>query len=252
MPHKESKQNELLNAITNWIIMDSQSFNAVNGLEFQNMIKKFDSAFRLLYYRTIKKTLGISYQTTFQVIKELIGYESLNNNDYNLTLDNSTFSQPLLNQVSSDFTLDQILSEPTDELSLKTNREVKKVYEILKKWFLKLWEWDLLDQLIELFKPIEEVMEWLSGQKYCILSLIFPTIQVLKYDYIIIEENSKDETEEEPEIKDIDDNTDDNTDNEVDEPKKPNIDKIIKLVKNTIYDALFKYFDFLPDSVLLA
>ncbi|CAG8537510.1 4684_t:CDS:2, partial [Racocetra fulgida] len=155
-------------------------------------------------------------------------YESLNNNDYNLTLDNSTSSQPSPNQVSSDFTSDQTLSEPTDE------------------------EWDLLDQLIELFKPIEEATEWLSDQKYCTLSLIFPTIQVLKYDYIIIEENSEDETEEEPEIEDIDDDTNDDTDNEVDKPKKPNIVKIIKLVKNTIYDALFKYFDSLPDSVLLA
>ncbi|CAG8684949.1 13445_t:CDS:2, partial [Racocetra persica] len=60
---------------------------------------------------------------------------------------------------------------------------------------------------------------------------------------------TEDETEEEPEIKDIDDNTNDITDNEVDKSKKPNI---YKLVKNTIYDALFKYFDFLPDSVLLA
>jgi len=36
------------------------------------MIKKLDPAFRLPCYKTIKKNLGIGYQSTFQAIKELI------------------------------------------------------------------------------------------------------------------------------------------------------------------------------------
>ena len=71
------------------------------------------------------------------------------------------------------------------KLSLETSKEAKKDYEILKKRFLKYWEWDLLDHLIDLFKPIEEATEWLGGQKYCTLSLIYPTIQALKYDYVV-------------------------------------------------------------------
>ncbi|CAG8673273.1 42623_t:CDS:2, partial [Gigaspora margarita] len=74
------------------------------------------------------------------------------------------------------------------KLFLETSKEAKKDYEILKKWFLKYWEWDLLDCLLELFKPIEKATEWLGGQKYCMLSLIYPTIQVLKYNYIVVEE----------------------------------------------------------------
>jgi hypothetical protein len=41
---------------------------------------------------------------------------------------------------------------------------------------LNTFEWNLLDELIELFKPIEDVMEFLSGQKYCTLSLIYSII----------------------------------------------------------------------------
>ncbi|CAG8686845.1 9811_t:CDS:2, partial [Dentiscutata heterogama] len=114
------------------------------------------------------------------------------------------------------------------KLSLETSKEAKKDYEILKKRFLKYWEWDLLDHLIDLFKPIEEATEWLGGQKYCTLSLIYPTIQALKYDYV-------EETEK--------------TDSSI---NRPNFTKTINLVKNAIYDALYNYFDSPPNSVLLA
>ncbi|CAG8819577.1 27506_t:CDS:2, partial [Gigaspora margarita] len=76
------------------------------------------------------------------------------------------------------------------KLSLETSKEAKKDHEILKKWFLKYWKWNLLDHLLELFKPIEEATEWLGGQKYCTLLLIYPTIQVLKYDYVVVEEEN--------------------------------------------------------------
>ncbi|CAG8833793.1 26111_t:CDS:2, partial [Gigaspora margarita] len=49
---------------------------------------------------------------------------------------------------------------------------------------------DLLDLLLELFKPIKEATEWLGGQKYCMLLLIYSTIQVLKYDYVVVEEEN--------------------------------------------------------------
>jgi zinc finger BED domain-containing protein 1 (E3 SUMO-protein ligase ZBED1) len=71
-PHKEAKQRELQHSVTDWLITDSQPFNAVNGIGFQKMMKKFDPAFYLSCYTTIKKDLDASYQTTFQAMKELI------------------------------------------------------------------------------------------------------------------------------------------------------------------------------------
>jgi len=44
-------------------------------------------------------------------------------------------------------------------------------------------EWNLLNKLIELLIPIERATEFLEGQKYCTFSLIFPTIQILKFEY---------------------------------------------------------------------
>ena len=69
-------------------------------------------------------------------------------------------------------------------LSLEDNYEAKKDYKKLKNRYLKNYEWDLLNKLIEIFKPIEEATEWLGGQKYCTLSLMYPAIYTLKYDYI--------------------------------------------------------------------
>ncbi|CAG8734367.1 26636_t:CDS:2, partial [Dentiscutata erythropus] len=109
------------------------------------------------------------------------------------------------------------------------------------------------DPTTKVFKPIKEATKWLSGQKYCILSLIFPTIQVLKYNYIVIEEDNKVSENETVEKETKEEDINDDTDNEeVDEPTRPNIDKIIKLVKNSIYNALFNYFDTPPDPALLA
>jgi len=58
--------------VTDWVVTDSQPFNAVNGIGFQKMMKKFDPAFRLPCYTTVKKDLGAGYQATYQAMKELI------------------------------------------------------------------------------------------------------------------------------------------------------------------------------------
>src|SRR6266540_4612570 len=71
-------------------------------------------------------------------------------------------------------------------LSLEDGNEAKKDYNKLVIRNLKDYEWDFLNKLIEVFKPIEEATEWLGGQKYCTLSLMYPVIQALKYDYIPI------------------------------------------------------------------
>ena len=44
-------------------------------------------------------------------------------------------------------------------LSLKDNYKAKKDYKKLKNRYLKNYEWDLLNKLIEIYKPIEEATE---------------------------------------------------------------------------------------------
>ena len=69
-------------------------------------------------------------------------------------------------------------------LSLEDDSESKKDCKKLKNRNLQDYEWDFLNQLIEIFIPIEEATEWLGGQKYCTLSLMYPAINTLKFDYI--------------------------------------------------------------------
>lgn len=80
----------------------------------------------------------------------------------------------------------QVLKDPIKRvlLNLCLENEFKKDYEKLKTRILLDYEWILLKKLIVLFKPIEEATEWLGGQKYCTLSLIYPSIYALYYDYI--------------------------------------------------------------------
>ncbi len=62
--------------------------------------------------------------------------------------------------------------------------EAKKNYQRLTNLMLNDNKWNLLDKLIELLILIEKATEFLGGQKYCTLSLIFLTIQILKFEYI--------------------------------------------------------------------
>ncbi|CAG8450280.1 18177_t:CDS:2 [Cetraspora pellucida] len=62
-------------------------------------------------------------------------------------------------------------------------------------------------------------------------------------------EETEDKTvEKKTEEEGINNNTDSE---EVNKPIRPNIDKTIKLVKNTIYNTFFKYFNNLPNLALL-
>ncbi|GBB98494.1 hypothetical protein RclHR1_03240019 [Rhizophagus clarus] len=133
---------------------------------------------------------------------------------------------------------------------------------------LKIYEWNLLDKLIELFKPIEDATEFLGGQKYCTLSLIYPTIQALKYSYAINDNDNNNEINE-GEGSDNEDNDDDDkdsnkSDNENDDDeqnsinsinsidKQVDITAIINSIKEEIYNALYNYFDNLPNATILA
>ena len=81
----------------------------------------------------------------------------------------------------------QKLKEPINRLyatlALETDRKSKNDYKRLKNLMCNDNKWNLLDKLIEILIPIERATEFLGGQKYCTLSLIFPTIQTLKFEY---------------------------------------------------------------------
>lgn len=80
-------------------------------------------------------------------------------------------------------------------LALETDRDSKKDYQRLTNLMLNDNEWTLLNKLIELLIPIESATEFLGGQKYSTLSLIFPVIQTLKYEYTpdLYDENNDNE-----------------------------------------------------------
>ena len=67
-PHKEPKQRKLQNAVADWLVTDSHSFNSANGKGFIRMIHTFQPP----CYVTIKKDIGYGYQVTFQAMKEII------------------------------------------------------------------------------------------------------------------------------------------------------------------------------------
>ncbi|GES76560.1 zinc finger BED domain-containing protein 1-like [Rhizophagus clarus] len=116
------------------------------------------------------------------------------------------------------------------------------------------FEWKLLDKLIETLTPIESATQFLGGQKYCTLSLIFSSIQILKFDYtpdpnILV--NSDENNEE---------NNEENLHLEIEDEfaeylplsSDDDINSIINSIKKGIYDALFEYWNIPPNSTLLA
>ncbi|CAG8493117.1 4633_t:CDS:2 [Rhizophagus irregularis] len=430
IPHNKSKQQELRNAVADWLVTDSQPFNSVNGKGFLRMINKFDPAFQPPCYVTIKKDIGCGYQAVFQAIKEMIiqtcetaaittdlwtshaksGYIGItchwlsdkmelydillcvepieyphSGDNIRQTIikklqllgleskvkvavtDNSSnmiktirewdgidrvpcsantlqlcvmrglekvkiytqqfkklvqfFNFPKQNQrleeaqnelaSGNNAEITNNSSSPLQQSSLKILRtindvktrwgssltswkrlqklkdpikrvilnlclendnESQKDYKQLKKLYLSDYEWKLLDELIKIFEPIEEATEWLGGQKYCTLSLIYPSIYTLNYDYI--PEDDEENIENVENVENIESGESDESDydnvtiiegseDECESEKKeadkhnsystlPKIDTIINSIKKSIYDALFYYFDSPPKFALLA
>ncbi|GES74175.1 zinc finger BED domain-containing protein 1-like [Rhizophagus clarus] len=132
--------------------------------------------------------------------------------------------------------------------------EARKDYQRLTALILSDFEWKLLDKLIETLTPIESATQFLGGQKYCTLSLIFFSIQILKFDYTPdpnISVNSDENNEE---------NNEENLHLEIEDEfaeylplsSDDDINSIINSIKKGIYDALFEYWNIPPNSTLLA
>ncbi|GES94450.1 zinc finger BED domain-containing protein 4-like [Rhizophagus clarus] len=139
-------------------------------------------------------------------------------------------------------------------LGLETDYEARKDYQRLTALMLSDFEWKLLDKLIETLTPIESATQFLGGQKYCTLSLIFSSIQILKFDYTPdpnISVNSDENNEE---------NNEENLHLEIEDEfaeylplsSDDDINSIINSIKKGIYDTLFEYWNIPPNSTLLA
>src|SRR5690242_9788557 len=75
----------------------------------------------------------------------------------------------------------------------------------------------------------------------------------IKYLLILGIKSIREEANEEEETKKkANEETDEENDEKIDYINRPNITKVVNLVKNTIYDVLLNYFDSSPNLVLLA
>ncbi|CAG8682999.1 37786_t:CDS:2 [Gigaspora margarita] len=75
----------------------------------------------------------------------------------------------------------------------------------------------------------------------------------IKYLLILEIESMREKANEEKETKkEANKEINEKTDEKINYINRPNITKIVNLVKNTIYNTLLNYFNFIPNSVLLA
>ncbi|CAG8756422.1 19701_t:CDS:2, partial [Rhizophagus irregularis] len=249
-PYKEPLQQKLRNGVADWIVTDRLPFNTVRekGCGYKitvELMKNYIEEICIYAFITTDlwtlraKTgyIGITYHWLTQEMKlydilvyvEKISYphtrthicETIQEKLKVLGLekkvnvavtDNGTNKTGLLPSVENNENVDENnqheKNKPLKILeqlqSLETDYEARKNYQRLTALMLSDIEWKLLDN----------ATQFLEGQKYCTLSLIFSSIQILKYDYT----------------------------------PDPNI-----LVNSDgIYDALFEYWNISPNSTLLA
>lgn len=79
-------------------------------------------------------------------------------------------------------------------LRLDSNSSAIKDWKKLRKRYLKDCEWKLLEELCKLFQPIERATTFLGGEKYCTISLIYSTLESIRFYYTpLIEDDDENE-----------------------------------------------------------
>ncbi|CAB5392432.1 unnamed protein product [Rhizophagus irregularis] len=102
-------------------------------------------------------------------------------------------------------------------LRLNSNSSAIKDWKKLRKRYLKDWEWKLLEELCKLFQLIERATTFLGGEKYCTISLIYSTLESIRFYYTPLIE---DDDENEEGIEDDDDELEDNDEESDDEDER--------------------------------
>ncbi|CAG8618553.1 3281_t:CDS:2 [Cetraspora pellucida] len=118
-------------------------------------------------------------------------------------------------------------------LNILQNLDDKKDGQKLKCYLPNENEWKLIEELIKTFEQFDKATETFSAEKYPILSIVYPIIELLKFNFsvdpnllLIDDDLNKEYNEDEKE---------DYTQNTLD------IQSTIALVKQAIYNSLWKY-----------
>ena len=152
------------------------------------------------------------------------------------------------------------------DLYTSTNREDKNDGNKLKKILLSEEEWDLLDKLVDVLLPFEEVTKEFSGGSYVTLSRMMPNINELIFN---LAPSDNTDTDDVNDINYLNDNTifegdtgDIENDNEeiisnitkrkISIKNPLNTEGIFEKVKKNIYNALIYYWDTPHDAGLMA
>ncbi|CAB4476570.1 unnamed protein product [Rhizophagus irregularis] len=156
-------------------------------------------------------------------------------------------------------------------LPLSDNYDDRANGRRLKKWLLLPHEWNLLKQIVDLLEPFEDATTYFSGTSYATLSIIYPLIQVLKFKYAENDEVNDDDLELEQDAPNFQhEESDEESDlSDSDEEDNPELDTpeqsmthhhqtrskaaaastiqpaqdILKIMKQTIYNSLFVYWN---------
>ncbi len=83
-PHKETKQQELRQALVNWFIADSIPLNVAKSEMFQKFLHELDPAFLVPDVKLIKQIIHHAYNYTLPLIIQYIEMHAIS---VNLTTD---------------------------------------------------------------------------------------------------------------------------------------------------------------------
>lgn len=68
-------------------------------------------------------------------------------------------------------------------LPLQKEPGAKEDSEKLNQCMLKDYEWELLEGLVKVLKPFDEMTTYFSGIQYVTLSIVNPAIELLKFEF---------------------------------------------------------------------
>ncbi|CAG8499445.1 15694_t:CDS:2, partial [Racocetra fulgida] len=76
LPHNESRQLQLCQYLTDWIITDSQPLTVIENPAFKKFISELDPKFKIPCIKSIKKLIHIAYNHSLKLIMEKIKNDS--------------------------------------------------------------------------------------------------------------------------------------------------------------------------------
>ncbi|CAG8629776.1 15036_t:CDS:2 [Dentiscutata erythropus] len=136
-------------------------------------------------------------------------------------------------------------------LKIARNSDDKKDGQKLGRYLPNESEWKLIGELIKIFEPFDQATEVFSTKKFPILSIVYPTIEVLKLEFsTYIDSDLAEDILNKSELN-IDSDSD-NEDSLTNLPEITDIEPIINDVKSAIYHSLWRYWDNPSNIGLLA